>query len=227
MNCKIIKIEPITHNVNLYVLEKPVGYSFIPGQATEVSINKVGWEENKHPFTFTSLNSEDYLEFIIKSYPVTDYPNHSGMTEELLSLKVGDELIIGEPWGSITYFDKGVFIAGGTGITPFIAILRSLKKECKVKGNKLFVSNKLEKDIILREELMDIFSDNPEDLVFTLTQEKVSTLHHGRIDMRFLKNVIGNFDQHFYVCGPRTMKQELTATLATLGVPVESIIFEK
>ncbi len=227
MNCKITKIERVTHNVNRYVLEKPIGYSFIPGQATEVSINKEGWKENKHPFTFTSLNSDDYLEFIIKSYRVDQFPTHSGMTEELLSLNVGDELIIGEPWGTINYEGNGVFIAGGAGITPFIAILRDLKKEGKIKGNKLLFSNKLEKDIILRDELIDIFKDNPEDLIFTLTQEQVQDIHYGRIDMSFLQSAVESFDQYFYVCGPRTMKQELITNLGSLGAQVSSIVFEQ
>ena len=37
---KIIDILRLTHDVRSYRVEKPVGYSFIPGQATDVCINK-------------------------------------------------------------------------------------------------------------------------------------------------------------------------------------------
>ena len=37
---KIISIKPVTHNVNQIRVDKPAGYQFVPGQATEVSINK-------------------------------------------------------------------------------------------------------------------------------------------------------------------------------------------
>ena len=52
---KILSIEPVTHDVKHFKIEKPAGYSFIPGQATEVAIHKPGWENERRPFTFTSL----------------------------------------------------------------------------------------------------------------------------------------------------------------------------
>ena len=53
---KIRSIEPVTHDVKRFTIEKPGGYSFIPGQATELTINKEGWTDKRNPFTFTSLN---------------------------------------------------------------------------------------------------------------------------------------------------------------------------
>ena len=123
---KILSVTPVTHNVNRYRFEKPEGYEFTPGQATDVSINKEEWKNETRPFTFTCLNNDPYLEFTIKSY--TD---HNGVTNELTKLKEGDELIIRDVWGAITYKGEGYFIAGGAGITPFISILRQLKNENK------------------------------------------------------------------------------------------------
>src|SRR5206468_5768410 len=121
---KIISIKPVTHNVNQIRVEKPAGYQFVPGQATEVSINKDKWREEKRPFTFTGLNEDPYLEFTIKSYK-----DHQGVTNEIGLLKTGDELIVRDVWGAIHYQGEGYFIAGGAGITPFIAILRRLRKD--------------------------------------------------------------------------------------------------
>src|SRR5688572_9468624 len=121
-NVKIESIKKVTHDVLQIVTEKPSAYSFKPGQATEVSINKDGWKNKKRPFTFTSLPANDYLEFTIKTYPL-----HKGVTSELLSLKKNDELILHDVFGAITYKGEGVYIAGGAGVTPFISILRYLK----------------------------------------------------------------------------------------------------
>ena len=52
---RILDITPVTHDVNRFRLEKPEGYRFNPGQATEVSINKPKWKEEKRPFTFTNV----------------------------------------------------------------------------------------------------------------------------------------------------------------------------
>jgi hypothetical protein len=37
--CKIISVESVTHDVKRFTIQKPEGFKFIPGQATEVSIN--------------------------------------------------------------------------------------------------------------------------------------------------------------------------------------------
>ena len=77
---KILDIADVTHNVRRYTLEKPEGYSFKPGQATEVSLDEDGWRDKKHPFTFTALTDDPNLEFTIKSYFNT---GGDGVTERL------------------------------------------------------------------------------------------------------------------------------------------------
>ena len=66
---KILEIESETHDVKRLLVEKPEGYNFSPGQATMVSVNKTGWGDMFRPFTFTSMNEDPSIEFIIKTYP--------------------------------------------------------------------------------------------------------------------------------------------------------------
>lgn len=66
---KARSIQHILHNVQRIVVAKPQHYKFTQGQATEISINKSGWEDEKRPFIFTSLPDSDYLEFTIKTCP--------------------------------------------------------------------------------------------------------------------------------------------------------------
>ena len=113
---KIYSVDQVTHDVLRFKTEKPADFNFIPGQASRISINKEGWEKKKRSFTFTNLPDDDHLEFIIKTYP-----SLNGVTNELLTLKKGDELIVHEVWGSIAYKGPGVFIAGGAGVTPCMA----------------------------------------------------------------------------------------------------------
>ncbi|MFL5731497.1 MAG: FAD-binding oxidoreductase [Cytophagaceae bacterium] len=215
---RIVHITQVTHDTKSFILEKPDGYKFIPGNATEVSINKEGFVNEKRAFTFTSLNDDQHLEFIIKIYK-----SHNGVTKEFGKLKKGDELIIGDSWGVLEYKGPGYFIAGGAGITPFIAILRQLKKENKLNGNKLLFSNKTSKDIILIRELIDAFG---KDVVFTLTGEDKEGYDHGYIDERFLKKEVSDFHKQFYLCGPPAMVDELSKTLAKLGASPAAVIFE-
>lgn len=216
---KIISITPVTHNVRQYDFEKPEGFYFNPGQATDVSINEPKWKDELRPFTFTCLNDDPYLQFTIKSY--TD---HDGVTKRLGELKAGDELIIRDVWGAIEYKGPGYFIAGGAGITPFLAILRQLNKEGKLADNKLFFSNKTDQDIICEDELKGMLGDNA---VFIVTDQKDSKNDRRRIDSEFLKAEVDDFNKYFYICGPDAMIQDISGKLEKLGAKPDAVVFEK
>ncbi len=214
----ILDIQQVTHDVRRIRLEKPKGYEFVPGQATEVSIHKEGWEKEKRPFTFTSLNSDPYLEFTIKCY--TD---HDGVTKQIGLLQPGDQLIIDDSWGAIAYSGEGYFIAGGAGITPFIAILRQLQKDHSIGNNKLFFANKTSKDIIYREELKSLLGDNA---IFILDTAEHG-YPHGRIDQSFLEKQVEDFSRHFYICGPDPMIKSIEKIVEAKGAKPEAVVFEK
>ena len=216
---KILEVHNVTHDVRAYRIEKPNGYRFVPGQATDVSINKEGWRDEKRPFTFTSLNEYPYLEFTIKSYH-----DHPGVTNQLYQLKAGDELIVHDVWGAIAYKGEGCFIAGGAGITPFVAIFRQLFRDKVVGSNKLLFSNKSAGDIIYHAEFNKILGDNA---VYVLTKEYDPSYRKGPIDKAFLQKEIGDFSQPFYICGPDQMVADLTKTLGELGAKPDAVVFEK
>lgn len=216
---KIISVAQVTHDVRCIQLEKPDGYSFTPGQATEVSLNKKGWESEKRPFTFTCLNDDPYLEFTIKCYS-----DHDGVTNQVSMLQEGDELMIDEPWGAISYKGQGYFIAGGAGITPFIAILRQLHKEGKAGGNKLFFSNKTPQDIIYEQELKSILGS---DALFIVTDRSEAGYLHDFIDRTFLNIHVHDFGRQFYICGPDTMIKSVSDILIEKGADPNAVVFEK
>ena len=216
---KILSVKPVTHNVRQFRFEKPAGYTFHPGQATEVSINKDGWRDERRPFTFTSLNDCPYLEFTIKIYS-----DHKGVTNELGSLKAGDELIIRDVWGAIAYKGEGYFIAGGAGITPFIAILRQLKKDNTIGSNQLYFSNRTEQDIILHEELSETLGKNAHYIV---TDSDNPAFKKNYINKEFLQQEIKDFKKPFYICGPDKMISDINKILTELGASPESVVFEK
>jgi ferredoxin-NADP reductase len=216
---KILDINSVTHDVRHLVVEKPAGYDFQPGQATEVSLNRPDWKDNRHPFTFTSLNDSPNLEFVIKIYP-----ERHGITEQIGLLKPGDELIIHDVWGTINYKGPGYFIAGGAGITPFIAIFRDLHKKNKLENNILLFSNKTEADIILKEEFEKMLGKNA---IFTLTNEKNPKYENRMIDEAFLKDHVPDWNKNFYVCGPDPMVESIRKILEHAGAKTEEIVFEK
>jgi len=216
---KILAVTQVTHNVHSFDVEKPDGFTYKPGHATDLSILKEGWEKEKRPFTFTSLPGADNLQFTIKSYS-----DHEGVTKQLLKIQPGDAFEISDAWGTIEYKGEGVFIAGGAGVTPFIAILRSLYAENNIGNNVLLFANKTAKDIILKDEFEKMLGDN---FINILSGEETGNYYHGRIDKAFLQKHITNFKQPFYVCGPDAFNEAVLTTLKELGADPDTLVFEK
>jgi len=216
---KVRSIQHILHDVLQIVVDKPQHYNFTPGQATEIAINKSGWEDEKRPFTFTSLPDSDYLEFTIKTYP-----SHLGVTNQLLQLQKNDELILHDVFGTIAYKGEGVFIAGGAGVTPFICIFRYLKSKKELGHNRLIFANKTKEDIILAEEFKKYLGEN---FIVILSDEKTDEYAHGQITEPFLKANISDTNQQFYVCGPPPMMDAVQKQLSNLGISKKSITVEK
>jgi ferredoxin-NADP reductase len=211
-------IERVTHDVRRYVSDKPDGYTYEPGQATELHLERHGWRDERRPFTFTSLPTDDELEFTIKSYP-----DHHGVTEQIGQLVEGERVVIGDPWGAITDRGPGTFIAGGAGVTPFLAILRQRRVDGALDGCHLIFSNRTEADIILRDEL-----ESMPGLRTTLivTEQPESPLAADRLDRDELAELVGDLDQRFYVCGPPAMVDDITEALRSLGADPDGITLE-
>lgn len=213
---KILNTHYISHNVKRFVLEKPKDFKYNPGQSAHISINLPGWKDKIRPFSFTSLQSWNNLEFIIKIYE-----EHHGVTSQLGKLNTGAELLLHDVYGTIQYKGPGIFIAGGTGITPFIAIFRALFQSGNLRNIALLYSNKTKDDIILHDELTRLLGPAYKNV---FTREGVIGFRERRIDRKFLIETIGDFNSRFYVCGPKDFTEEICAALISLGADPEYLI---
>jgi len=218
---KIIKIkslDKITPDVLQVRAEKPLDLVFVPGQAADISINKEGWKEEKRPFTFTCLPDAEYIEFTIKTYPA-----HNGVTNQLLYLTPGDELLLHDVFGDIAYKGEGVFIAGGAGITPFLAIFRSLEAKGQIGNNQLIFANKTKADIIHEELFTQLLGKN---FINVLSDEKIAGYVNGYITEALLKDTIAGKDKKIYLCGPPPMMDAVEKMLGNLQINETNIIKE-
>lgn len=209
----------VTHDVKHFIVSKPAGFSLAPGQGVELAINRPDLREAGRPFTPTGLATDRVLEFTIKAYP-----DHAGVTQALHQLEPGAELLMSEPFGTIRYQGPGVFIAGGAGITPFLAILRELAGKGELGDQTLIFSNKAPRDVICEKELRHLLGER---CILTCTGAAAPGYEHGRVDRAFLEEKIKDFKQHFYVCGPPPFMDAINGALADLGARSESLVFER
>lgn len=206
---KIKQKKWLTHDVMQLTLERPENYTYKAGYAVEATLDDQKYKDDWSPFTLTSLNGDDDLQFTIKTYP-----EHNGLTLALSKLEEGDSYLITDPWDSFENKGPGVFIAGGTGVTPFIALLKQLKLDGNIEGSTLIFANKAEKDIFMYDQFKEMLGDN---FINVLSREKNEKYLHGRVDKDFLKKHVSNFDQPFYLCGPDNFADDIKDHLKKLG----------
>ncbi|MEW5757349.1 MAG: FAD-binding oxidoreductase [Pseudomonadota bacterium] len=215
----LLMTEFVTHDVKRFILSKPDGFEFQPGQGVELAIKEAGWEQEARPFTPTSLPQDRVLEFTIKGYQ-----EHNGVTRRLHTLPPGAQLLMSDPFGTIHYKGPGTFIAAGAGITPFIAILRDLARSKKLTGHALLYSNKTPADVICEQEFRHYLGER---CLLSCTRDSAPGYERRRFDQAFLEEHIKDFSRHFYVCGPPAFTSDCLEALKVLGAKAESLVFER
>jgi ring-1,2-phenylacetyl-CoA epoxidase subunit PaaE len=148
--------------------------------------------------------------------------------EQNLMTSMNDpEQLAGEP-GSF------VAIAAGSGITPVIAIARTLLAAHPETRFDLIYANKAAMDVMFLEELADLKDKYPSRLALhhVLSREqRIAPLLSGRIDAEKLQALLGtaihadDVDEWF-LCGPFELVQLCRDTLAARGVAPEHVRFE-
>ncbi len=224
---EVIKIEKETHDVKTFRLKLEKKLDFIPGQYCLVSFLDDKYPEDEKPFTYASSPTQkDYMELTVKKMGT--------FTKALHSLKVGEKLRIDGPRGESLNFDQSVkenvvFIAGGSGITPFMSSLIYAVDKNLPNNFVLFFSNRTVKDIIYREELDEMGKRDNIKVINTLTQEAPEDWRgeEERVDKEMIKKYVNNLsDKLWYICGPPPMVDAMEKILIELNVPEDNLRIE-
>ncbi len=143
------------------------------------------------------------------------------------NLKPGDELESSSPNGNFHYNplfhgDDLVFLAGGSGITPFMSMIRETADTCQSSRHiQLIYGCRSHADVIFQDELSEITKKHP-NISYTIVISDHLEEYEGRtgfITAELLQEVIGIFSSKtFYLCGPEAMYSFCLKELEKRGV---------
>lgn len=166
----------------------------------------------KRAYSIGSAREDNHVSTIVKEMP------GGFMSHYLLKrLHIGDEVLLTGPAGKFTYDmscnDNVLLIGAGSGITPFLSMLRTIQKYNLSNKVTLLYSNKTPEDIISKLELDDLSALPNITVYHTITRAEQSAMDWrggtGRIDASLLTKHLNNIDA-IYICGPlafgKTMK---------------------
>uniref|UniRef100_A0AAV1UN36 NADH-cytochrome b5 reductase n=1 Tax=Peronospora matthiolae TaxID=2874970 RepID=A0AAV1UN36_9STRA len=149
------KVETVNHNTKRVTFELPTPEHEM-GLTTPSCLMARARVDGKtvvRPYTPTNVNEEKgFLELVVKGYP------QGKMSKHIVELKEGDSLDMKGPFMKFTYspnkYKSIGMIAGGTGITPMLQLIKTICRnpEDHTKITLVYCSVS-EEDIILREEV--------------------------------------------------------------------------
>jgi cytochrome-b5 reductase len=114
--------------------------------------------------SYTPISSDEtpgHFDLLIKSYPTGNISKH------MAGLQIGQTMKVKGPKGAMVYTPNMVrrfgMIAGGTGITPMLQIIRAIIRGRALGDNTevdLIFANVNPEDILLREDLDDLIKED-------------------------------------------------------------------
>lgn len=173
-----------------------------------------------HPFTISSAPHENVLRLTIKASG--DFTRHL-----FGNLKAGMDAVIDGAYGMFDYKTGGpkqIWIAGGIGVTPFLAFIRDLE------------TTRLDRDVDLYYTVR-----HREEAVF-VEEIETAAKRHERLNARIrfssadgslkveqiIHNAGGSLRGYdIYMCGPLPMVQAFEEKFRQAGVPAGNIHFEE
>ncbi|XP_015267199.1 PREDICTED: NADH-cytochrome b5 reductase 2 [Gekko japonicus] len=196
---RLIEKEEISHDTKRFRFALPSSEHILGlpvGQHVYLSANVAG---NLVIRAYTPVSSDEvkgYVDLIIKVYYKNvhpKFPEGGKMSQHLDNMITGDTIDFRGPNGLLVYNGSGKFtikqdkksegkikfakrlgmIAGGTGITPMLQLIRHITKDPKDNTKcYLIFANQTEQDILLRPELEDVAANHPDQFKFWYTLDR-------------------------------------------------------
>ncbi|KAI8646126.1 hypothetical protein BD408DRAFT_410720 [Parasitella parasitica] len=222
---RLIEKIPISHNTSKYRFElpRPDDILDLPVGSHVAIMAEINGKRISRSYTpITPEEDRGHFDLVIKSYPTGNISKLMG------ELKVGDSVGMRGPKGNFVYKSNMCreigMIAGGTGITPMLQIIRRVCNDPTDKTKiSLIFANITEDDILLKKELDEIAKASPENFeVHYVLERPPSEDWNGDVGL-VSKEMIAKYcpkpakDVKLLLCGPLPMIKMLTTASNELG----------
>ena len=207
-------------DANTYILKADKLAYFRAGQYVSVKL-KIGGAVTARPYTLAASPAralEGEYEITVKKAP-------DGFVSEyiLKNWEVGTEVTLSGPEGPFSYEPlrdeaEVVGLAGGSGITPFMAMANAILDGTEDFRLTLLYGSRTKADILYEEELAEICAKTDKvRVIHVLSEEEAEGYEHGFIGAELIRKYAPE-TYTLYVCGPRAMHDFLAGELPKLGL---------
>jgi len=212
-------IEDCTSNTKIIVLQAKKFPYFLAGTYCTLSMN-INGKVVTRPYSIYSSPKEAMSGVLKVGIQTVSYFS----TYITKQAKVGDKVIVGEPSGDFHYDplrDKKTIlaIAGGSGVTPFVSMMKSVLEGSEDFNITLLYGVKTLKDMMINPK---DYVDPRIKIVPVLSDEEVKGCEHGFISKDILSKYV-NDNVSIFMCGPNAMYKFVNDELSKLGYDLNKV----
>lgn len=218
---QIIKKQQVASDIIIFTTTTKTHTAFKPGQF--VYLRNPKWHDPKepHPYSLASSPTDTTYELCVRG--VGDWSN------EMVKSSIGDIINVSEPQGSFVWDESvstAVFLLGGVGISPIMAMLRSMHKNHTNRLTLLY-GNRTPDTVVYREELEKMKESLGLKVVYIYSDLPKNHSWTGYTGF-FTKDIIEresnlNNNPVFFVVGPPVFITHIQAIMDELGIPKEQL----
>lgn len=196
--------------------------AFLPGQYVNIDVPGSGLHRS---YSFSTAPGEKRVGFLIKKIP------GGVMTNWLERAEAGGKLDLTGPLGSF-YMRKAerplLFLAGGTGLAPFLSMLEVLARENAQQQVHLIYGVTRDLDLVLVDEVEEYTGRLPNFTYSTVVAEENSSHpRKGWVTQHIPGEALNGGDVDVYLCGPPPMVDAVRKHFDDNGVKPNSFHYEK
>lgn len=186
-------------------------FDFEPGQVVSITVDP------GIPDRFYSIASGAHDREVVLLY---DLVPEGVLTPRLSLLEPGDELFVSEPFGSfLDRFDATWWIATGTGIAPFLSMVRTGQTADK----SLIHGGRTLDRFYFHDELSSLLGER---YLCCCSRERAEWVFPGRLTNWLMDRASPPADAHYMLCGGAGMVVEVRDILIARSVPFGNIVAE-
>lgn len=219
----VSRVEP--HNDAAIVLELDVEAAapvFLPGQYVNIDVPGSGQHRS---YSFSSAPGESKISFLIKKI------SGGVMSTWLESAQAGNKVELTGPLGS--FYLRAVerpllFLAGGTGLAPFLSMLEVLARTNSQQKVHLIYGVTRDLDLVQVDAIETYVAKLPNFTYSTVVADTESTHpRKGWVTQHMPAEAVNDGDVDVYLCGPPPMVDAVRKHFDDNGVKPNSFHYEK
>lgn len=200
----------------------PAALPFLPGQYMNVQVPGTG---QTRAYSFSSHPQAQEATFLIRNIP------GGLMSGYLARARAGDAMALTGPMGAFylrPVTRPQVFLAGGTGLAPFLSMLDLIAAQGTDQPIRLVYAVTRDADLVEMDRLADLAARIPSLSVTTIVADPASAHpRKGYATDHLTAADLWDGAADVYLCGPPPMVEAVRAHMAALGVTPASFLFEK